>query len=64
MCSTCNYKNFETVFVNGTTKLQSSLGTGDVVMRCDTTGHNWKLSTCMNEEEFALYWCPTCGKKL
>lgn len=61
MCSTCNYKNFENV--DG--KLEQSLGTGSLVIRCDMSGKNYKLAV-KNEpkSEYALYRCPTCGSKL
>ena len=61
MCSTCNYKSFE----NMDGKLEHSLGTGSLVIRCDMNGKNYKLAV-KNEpkSEYALYRCPTCGRKL
>lgn len=65
MCSTCNYKNYETVLVNGTAKLEGRIGVGKMVLRCDTTGKNWKLGVDDNHrDEFTVYYCPTCGRKL
>ena len=65
MCSTCNFKNFEKVTVSGTDKLQNNLGTGKMVLRCDMSGHNWKLGVTDNDrDEFVTYSCPTCGKAL
>lgn len=65
MCSTCNHNNFETVTVNGSTKLQAPLGNGKMVIRCDPTGHNWKLGVKDDDrDEYCLYACPTCQKKL
>ena len=65
MCSTCNYNNFETVMVNGTAKLQGRIGIGKMVLRCDTTGKNWKIGVIDNDrDEFTLYSCPTCQKQL
>ena len=40
MCSTCNYKDFEVV--NG--KLEQSLGNGNLLIRCDIDGKNYKLA--------------------
>ena len=65
MCSTCDHKTYETVLVNGTEKLQSGLGVGKMIIRCDLTGRNWKLGVEDNhKDEFTLYSCPTCGRKL
>lgn len=65
MCSTCNYKNFEMVMVNGTVKLQNNLGVGKMVIRCDTTGQNWELGVNDDDRDrFTLYACPTCQKRL
>lgn len=61
MCSTCNYKIYE----NKDGKLQQSLGMGSLVIRCNLDGKDYKLA--VNNEpksEFALYRCPTCGRKL
>ena len=61
MCTTCNYKNFEEV--NG--KLEQALGMGNLLIRCDVNGKNYKL-TVKDEprSEYVIYKCPTCGKKL
>lgn len=65
MYSTCNYKNFETVMVNGNTKLQNNLGVGKMVIRCDITGRNWELGVKDDDrDKYILYWCPTCGRRL
>lgn len=61
MCSTCNYKLYDSN--NG--KLEKNLGMGSLVIRCDPNGKNYKMA--VNNEpksEFALYRCPTCGNKL
>jgi DNA-directed RNA polymerase subunit RPC12/RpoP len=61
MCSTCDYKRFESK--DG--KLQQGLGMGSLVIRCDENGKNYRLA--VNGEpksEYVLYWCPTCGSKL
>ena len=61
MCSICNYKMYE----NKDGKLQQSLGMGSLVIQCDQNGKNYKLA--VNNEpksEFAIYRCPTCGRKL
>lgn len=61
MCSTCNYKNFEQV--NG--KLEQQLGMGNLVIRCDLFGENYKLAVKDEpKSEFTIYRCPTCGCKL
>lgn len=61
MCTTCNYKNYEEV--NG--KLEQQLGIGNLVIRCDANGKNYKLAVKDEpRSEFVLYRCPTCGKKL
>lgn len=61
MCSTCNYKNFEQV--NG--KLEQQLGMGNLVIRCDLFGENYKLAVKdEHKSEFTIYRCPTCGCKL
>ena len=61
MCTTCNYKNFEEV--NG--KLEQQLCMGNLLIRCDTNGKNYKLAVKDEQKsEFVLYRCPTCGKKL
>lgn len=65
MCSTCDYKKYDMVTVNGTCKLQTSLGTGKLVLRCDTNGRNWKIGITDNQrDEFTTYSCPTCGRRL
>ena len=61
MCSTCNYNLYE----NKEGRLQQSLGMGSLVIQCDQNGKNYKLA--VNNEpksEFAIYRCPTCGRKL
>ena len=61
MCTTCNYKNYEEV--NG--KLEQSLGMGNLLIRCDTNGKNYKLAVKDEpRSEYVIYKCPTCGKKL
>jgi hypothetical protein len=61
MCTTCNYKNYEEV--NG--KLEQSLGMGNLLIRCDVNGKNYKLAVKDEpKSEYVIYKCPTCGKKL
>lgn len=61
MCSTCNYKNYEEN--NG--KLEGKLGIGNLVIKCDTKGKNYKIGIKDDERsDFCLYRCPTCGRKL
>ena len=69
MCSTCNHKNFETVFidVNGRVveRLEQSLGYGSLVLRCNTAGRNYYLAVKDEpKSEFKCYRCPTCGQML
>lgn len=65
MCSTCNYKNFEIVNINGQPFLEQQLGTGNLLIRCNTIGKNYKLAIKDDpKSEFVLYRCPTCGAKL
>lgn len=69
MCSTCNHNTYEKVTeeVNGrvTERLESSLGYGSLVIRCDTNGKNYSIAV-KNEpkSEYRIYRCPTCGKIL
>ncbi len=65
MCSTCNYRNYEIVKGERKTYLESSLGYGSLVIRCDEDGTNYRLAV-KNEpkSEFTLYACPTCRKAL
>ena len=61
MCSTCDYKRFESK--DG--KFEQGLGMGSLVIRCDENGKNYRLA--VNDEtksEFVIYRCPTCGNKL
>lgn len=65
MCSTCDYKKYDMVTVKGTCKLQTSLGTGKLALRCDINGRNWKICVTNNwRDEFTTYYCPTCGRRL
>lgn len=61
MCSTCDYKNYE----NRGGKLEHNLGMGNLLIRCDIGGKNYKLAV-KNEDksEYVCYRCPTCGRKL
>ena len=66
MCSTCNYKNYaknesdpSNIF------LEQSLGMGDLIIRCDLKGKNYKIAIKDDAKSaFTIYRCPTCGKKL
>ena len=61
MCSTCNYKNFENI----DRKLEQNLGMGNLLIRCDMNGKNYRLAVKdEHKSEFVLYHCPTCGRKL
>jgi hypothetical protein len=66
MCSTCNHNNYEKIAVEigGKTveRLETSLGYGSLVIRCDVHGKNRVLAV-KNEpkSEFRMYRCPTCG---
>ena len=66
MCSTCNYKEFDGYRIDRTlSRFENRLGNTDIVLRCDENGKNWKLGIegkYMNE--FTIYRCPTCGRKL
>lgn len=53
------------MYENKDGKLQQNLGMGSLVIRCNLDGKDYKLA--VNNEpksEFALYCCPTCGRKL
>lgn len=69
MCSTCDYTKYEKITeeANGRTteRLESSLGYGSLVIRCDTKGQNYSIAV-KNEpkSEYRVYRCPTCGNKL
>lgn len=61
MCSTCNYKSYE----KNDEKLEQNLGMGNLIIRCDLNGKNYKLAIKDEQKsEFTLYHCPTCGKNL
>lgn len=70
MCSTCNYKQYDSVSIesNGRTefKLQQKLGIAEkLIIQCDINGENYKmLVDGCPKSEFILYRCPTCGHKL
>ena len=52
MCTTCDYKKYDMVTVNGSCKMQ-------------TNGRNWKIGVTDNQrDEFSTYSCPTCGRRL
>lgn len=73
MCSTCNYTyahtEYKRVIVkagkNEEERFEQSLGMGNLVIRCDTDGKNYKLFVKDDPNSgFTIYRCPTCGKKL
>ena len=65
MCTTCNYNFYKKVLINNIPHLQNKLGNGNLLLRCDTNGKNYKLAVDNeNNSEFKCYRCPTCGKIL
>ena len=64
MCSTCNYKQYMSVYDSSKIKLQKPL-CGNLAIRCDVDGSNYKIIVTDNPKgEFKLYACPTCGRRL
>ena len=66
MCSTCKYKIYTRNETDpNNTYLEQSLGMGDLVIRCDVKGKNYKIAI-KNEPKsaYTIYRCPTCGKFL
>lgn len=69
MCSTCDFKRFESVSieVNGRSveRLENELGYGGIVLRCTPEGRTYYLAIKDKpKSEFKCYRCPTCGQLL
>lgn len=69
MCSTCDFKKFESVSieVNGrpVERLENELGYGGIILRCTPEGRNYYLAIKDKpKSEFKCYRCPTCGQML
>lgn len=63
MCSTCNVDNF--TLNEETKKLEQVLGNGDLLLKYDPDGKNYKLGVKdQKNADFVCYRCPTCGRKL
>lgn len=44
---------------------QYIVGLGNLLIRCDINGKNYRLAVKDEpKSEFVLYHCPTCGRKL
>lgn len=62
MCSTCDYRKYDVV---DETTVRSSLGLGNLEIRCCPDGKNYKIAVQGDEKStFTIYRCPTCGRKL
>lgn len=60
MCSTCNYTKYVKYEIENRGKIKIVLKNehDESNMSCDADGRNYKIGN------FAIYRCPTCGRKL
>jgi transposase-like protein len=66
MCSVCNPETFETVTNETTHEIVKikHLGMGNLILKCDITGNNYKLAVLGDEKSgYTTYHCPTCGRR-